>query len=253
MSPIYTYPNSSGSSCPCDLQKKYYYHIIDPPNVGCVDMTGWSINGNDFILGVNIQMTILGGSGIALILSGWQGGEIFTYQRGYLAFYGDISELPTNAQMNIKDCFGNDYFVSWSPLYGGNGAQCDQGWADFPQCIRYTIDKTVPFLRYLEVYWYDQYMWNADTGYPLADGVPAYIINFANYYGTDLDLNDPSTPNKIKFILDGMFLNNTTVSVIPISANKIQLFIQGVYCNRSGIYDLNHNKWIDGSRDTINC
>ena len=255
MSPIYTYPNGSGSvPCPCEEQKKYYYHIIDPPNVGCIDMVGWSINGNDFIIGVNSEMSSLGGSGIALIMNGWMfGGPNGIYQRGYLAFYGKLSECPTNAQMNIKDCYGNDYFVSWSPINGGNGSQCDQIFSDLPQCITYTIDKTNPFLRYLEVYWYDNYLWNDDTGFYNCDGVPYYVINFYFIYGGDLDLGDPSTPAKIKAVLDGMFLNNTTVTISSLNPNKLQLFISGVYCNRSGIYDLSSNKWKDGSRNTINC
>ena len=241
-----------GGSCPCSLQDKFYYWLIDPLNYGYTDMVGWSIDNVDFIVGANTVMQGYGsGSGIAVHLGYWNFGPTLQGQKGFLAFHGKFDQLPKPI---VKDPFGNIIDPAWSNLYGGLGGICDQGYSDFPTCVHYIVDKVQPYIRYIETYWYDMYMWNTNTGYGAQEGVPYYYIDFAGQYGSDIDLaSDPLAATKIKTVLDGMFLNNTSVTISASGPNHYDLFISKIYCNRSGFYQVNTNKWQDGERDTVSC
>ena len=237
-----------GGACPCEEQEKYYYAIINPADQGYIDMQNWSINGNDFILGCNTVLQSYGGSAIATNLAVWNGAPAYQYQYGYLAIKCKYSDLPNN--IYIYDPAFLKYDFSWSPLYGGI---CTLGYPDYPNCVQYTYDKANPFVYYLEIYFYDQYMWNVNTGYGSTDGVPAYFIDFVSIYGSALDLNEPTTPNKIKTVIDGMFLNSCLVTVTPSGPNKLILKLSNVYCIRSGFYDPHDTKWKDAERNTVSC
>lgn len=243
MSPIFTYPNSSGSggSCVCEPAEKFWYWQINPVNYGFGDMLLWTINGNDFIIGVNTVMTGLGGSGTVIYL----GGTTFaSVQQGWIAFYGLFEDLPT---FEVKDPSGIIIDPVWSTNLVG---QCQEDFTDYPQCAVFSYPKASPFVSYINLQWFSEYMFNTLTGYPVDDGTNGNEINIFWTFGVPIDLNSPTAASDINNIISPMFLNNTSVTITP-SGTHLDLKISNFYGVSAGFYIQATNQWRTALRTLV--
>ena len=221
--------------CPCGEVDKFWYSIIDPQSYGYSDMSGWSINGVDFIIGSNTIMTGLGGSGCAFYDYDIYGTST---QVGYLAYYGKFSSIP---QPSIKDPFGNDIFPGWSSFVGSICGNISPG--DFQSCVTFELPKADPNIYYLCLSWFDPYLVNTLTGYPNDNGVNQFGISIFDMNGFNpLSMTSPGADIVLKNYLDPFFLNGVNVTLTP-TPTHLQITISFIYAMRCGYYENATSKW----------
>jgi len=229
--------------CPCGEVDKFWFCFIDPAFAGFGDMTNWSIDGVDFIIGVNGVMSgTYGGSGTAYYnLTPFLG----SLQFGWIAYYGKFSSLP---QPDIKDPLGNSYALSWSYYSGGICGDANPG--DYQTCVTFELPKVDPNIYYLDLYWFDPYIWNTQTGYPTNDGY-TNAIDILTMNGGPLSMTGPGADIILKNYLDPFFLNGVNVTLTP-TPTHIQIKISFIYAMRCGYYENATGKWKEMMR-TSTC
>lgn len=236
MAPIYQQIpiGTPAPPCPCSEVDKYYIAYIDPVFYGFPDMSNWSIDGVDFIIGANGVMIGYGGSGQAY----YNGSNVsINNQLGYLAFFGKFSNLP---QPEVKDPLGNVITYSWSFI---NGSICGANYPDdYLSCVEFELIKTNANIFYLDLYRFDPYLYNVNTGYPTNEGVSTAInIEWMNGV-VPLDMNGAGADVALKAFLDPFFFNNVVVTVTA-TLTHVNIKISNIYAARSGYYDANSGKW----------
>jgi len=228
--------------CPCGEEDKYYFAIIDPTNYGYTDMQNWSIDGVDFIIGANGVMSSYGGSGQAY----YYYNLIASQNAGYLAFFGKFSNLP---QPEVKDPLGNVIPNSWAFGNGNICASCFPG--DFLSCVEFEIIKTDANIYYLDLYWFDPYLYNTQTGYINNSGVSSAISIVSMNGSLPLDLNGVGADLALKAFLDPFYFNNVVVTLTA-TPTHINCKISNIYAYRCGFYDNASGKWKEMTK-TLAC